>query len=686
MTFLVDAADYFEAFVSSAEQATEMIYIAGWEIDSRTRLLRQHEQEDGYYQLGKFLDSLAAKTPRLRIYILCWDFSLVFAMEREWFPLFTLNWRTHSHIKFRLDSSHPISASQHQKFVVMDDSVAFCGGIDLTSERWDTSEHRKDNPYRKSPNGRMYPPFHDVQAVVEGQAAAACGQLFRDRWFWATGQELEAPERNEKAPWPRDLEPNLIKPQVAIARTLPPFQEREEVKEVETLYIDTMAAAKNYIYVENQYLTSNTISHSISQALQKKDGPEVIMVLPHESGGWLEQATMDGIRAKVLHQLFEADRYGRLRVLYPCLEHDEPLYVHAKVMIVDDCLVRVGSSNLTNRSMGLDSECDLVVETNEGTQISKGIARFRDRLLAQHLGVSSEEVGQLVSGKESLIQALEALRSGERTLKSFSMTELEHEKIAWIEDTSLVDPEKVIEIDLFLAQFARDEEVERKHRNWIGRVVMLGGLLGLAAAWRWTSLSELISMENLSAWGQMLKEYRLFPVGIIGAYVVGGLLMVPVTLLIGATAMIFAPHVALIYAIIGCLSSAAVTYAVGVRLGRDLVRRLSGKRLNRLSKRLAKRGILTVAIIRNLPVAPFTIVNMVAGASRIRFLDYIAGTAIGMAPGILLLTFFADRLVRAVKNPEWHNIAITVVLGVLLAAGIRLASKKLSKKTGPEDN
>jgi uncharacterized membrane protein YdjX (TVP38/TMEM64 family) len=142
--------------------------------------------------------------------------------------------------------------------------------------------------------------------------------------------------------------------------------------------------------------------------------------------------------------------------------------------------------------------------------------------------------------------------------------------------------------------------------------------------------------------------------------------------------MIYAPVWATIYALSGCLLSALAAFFIGSRAGKQMVRKLAGKKLNRLSRQMAKQGILTVAIIRNLPVAPFTIVNLIAGASHIRLKDYLIGTASGMLPGILAVTFFADRLMHAIENPGWISGIIAAAIAIVMIAGNLWITKRLT--------
>jgi phosphatidylserine/phosphatidylglycerophosphate/cardiolipin synthase-like enzyme len=151
--FLVDGASYFEAFASAIDQAEKSVYIAGWEIDSRVSVLRRDKNAPSV-NLKELISKKIAATPRLQVYLLYWDFAMIYALEREWLPMFKLGWATNRRIHFFMDDQHPTGASQHQKVVVIDDRVAFSGGIDLTGNRWDTPRHRIDDPLRTNPRGK----------------------------------------------------------------------------------------------------------------------------------------------------------------------------------------------------------------------------------------------------------------------------------------------------------------------------------------------------------------------------------------------------------------------------------------------------------------------------------------------------------------------------------------------------
>jgi phospholipase D1/2 len=142
---------------------------------------------------------------------------------------------------------------------------------------------------------------------------------------------------------------------------------------------------------------------------------------------------------------------------------------------------------------------------------------------------------------------------------------------------------------------------------------------------------------------------------------------VPITLLIVATALVFGPVGAFLYAVSGALLGATLGFWLGRVLGRDFVRRLAGRRLNHLSRRLARRGLLAVVAVRIIPVAPFTVVNLAAGASHIGFRDFAVGTVLGMLPGILAIALFSDRMLAALRQPSALTLATlgAVVLAIV---------------------
>ena len=145
--FLIDAQAYFSAVVTALERAHKSIFIAAWQIDSRLRL--NWDQEDvAPLLLGDFLHRLVHRRRKLHIHVLAWDFAMIYALEREIIPLYFHPWRGHRRIHFHLGNLHPLGASHHQKMIVVDDRLAFVGGMDLAESRWETPEHAACDPRR----------------------------------------------------------------------------------------------------------------------------------------------------------------------------------------------------------------------------------------------------------------------------------------------------------------------------------------------------------------------------------------------------------------------------------------------------------------------------------------------------------------------------------------------------------
>lgn len=667
---LVDADAYFRAVRAAIRNARHSVFILSWDIDSRTRLVPGGANDGFPEPLGDFLHAVVAARPQLRAYVLNWDFAMLYALEREWLPVYKLDWRTHRRLAFRMDPTHPIGGSHHQKVVVIDDCIAFVGGLDLTKARWDTPAHACDNPLRRDSDGKPHGPFHDVQALVDGPAARALGDLARARWCRATAQEAVAPVAAAHDPWPADVVPDLTGIDVAISRTEPVFAGHSGVHEVRHLHLDAIAAARRFLFFENQYFTSGLLADALAARLAEPDGPEVMVISPQTQSGWLEDATMGVLRARAHRRLKAADRYGRYRMYcpqVPGLNDHQCLNVHSKVFAVDDELFSVGSANLSSRSMALDTECNLTIEAHGDERIRRAIARLRSRLLAEHLDTSPEVADAAVCSSGSLHRAAAALCLSERrlaVLEPATTPELD----ALIPEQALFDPEKPIAPDKLVAQFVPPDARKPLPRRMVGIGLLALALALLAVAWRWTPLREWINLPALIGIARGLDALPFTPVAVMLCYVAAGLLMVPVTLLIAVTGIVFGPLRGFLFASGGVLLSALVAYGIGHWLGRDTVQRLLGARVNRLSRRIARRGILAMVVVRMLPIAPFTIVNIVAGASHIRLADYLIGTVLGMLPGIALTVTFVHHLAEAVRNPSLGTVAVLAGVAALIIA------------------
>ncbi len=168
---------------------------------------------------------------------------------------------------------------------------------------------------------------------------------------------------------------------------------------------------------------------------------------------------------------------------------------------------------------------------------------------------------------------------------------------------------------------------------------------------------------------ESLRQLPLAPALLVGFFVLASLLMVPVTALIVATILVFGSVAGFAYALAGTLLSALVGYGLGVWTGGRTHWPMTGGRTEAIADRIARNGLLAVATVRIVPVAPFAVINLVAGSSRIRLRDYMLGTLIGMGPGIAALAFFTDRLWASLRDPDAGTVA-TLVVSTLVVVGL----------------
>ncbi|MGO4304333.1 VTT domain-containing protein [Cupriavidus sp. RAF12] len=664
---LVDADAYFSALRQSLIRAEHSVFILGWDIDSRMQLApgAPGAPDDGLPDgLRDFLNALCRRRRGLHVYVLSWDFAMVFALEREWLPAARTHWQTHHRLSFQLDGNHPAGASHHQKVVVIDHQVAFVGGLDLTIRRWDTHHHLADDPRRVDPDGKPYPPFHDVQCMVDGPAAGALGELAAARWLRATGRHPREPVAPAGDAWPDAVQPDLTDARVGISRTAPACDDEPAVSEIRALYEDAIGAARDDIYLENQYFSSGLIADALAERLREPDGPDIALVSRRTESGWLEEASMGVLRARICRQLREADTHGRFQLYCPHVPNlgDACVNVHSKVMVVDDRLLTIGSANLSNRSFGLDTECNLVIECRGEARIASAIRAMRGRLLSEHLAVTPGELDTALARSDGLHAAIATLhRGGGRTLERFLPTVPEDVDAA-LPDASLLDPIEPIDRDEVMAEFVSHEARPRVAGRVAMVVLLVVVLAGLAFAWRYTPLREWADFRHLLALVHRVDDMPLAPVAMMAAYVVGGLVMVPVTVLIVVTVVVFGPLYGGVLALCGTVLSTAAGHTAGRLLGRNAVRRFGGRRLNRLSQQVGQHGLLAMVVLRLVPVAPFTLVNLAVGASRISLRDCLLGTAIGMTPGIIISASLVDRIAAVARNPGALTFALLALV------------------------
>jgi phosphatidylserine/phosphatidylglycerophosphate/cardiolipin synthase-like enzyme len=446
---IIDAEDYFALMQQAMLNARRRIMLVGWDFDTRIHLAVGRRWFSRPFRrlyprrLGSFLMWLARHHDGVEIRILKWGKALIPLLLRGYMAIDVARMAGYKAITFKFDNRHPIACSHHQKIAVLDDKLAVCGGIDMTQDRWDTRAHKEQDPRRRRPHGRTYGPWHDATMMLEGEAARQLGKLSRDRWRRAGGEQIEEISVPDNTLWPEKLPVQFENVEIGIARTRAQYEDCAEVREIEELLLAQIAGAKKFIYSENQYLTSPKIAEALGKRLKEADPPEIVLVQPLVADGWLEQQAMDLARALLVRGLMELDHKGRFGLFNP-FTGETPIYVHAKLTIFDDQVLRIGSANFNNRSMGLDSECDVFIDCARpgNAHACDAIAALRSSLIAEHCGLEESEVARALGEGASMIDLIR--RCGQingRTLRPFVLPELNEVQKA-LAGSEILDPEK----------------------------------------------------------------------------------------------------------------------------------------------------------------------------------------------------------------------------------------------------
>ena len=642
------------------------MHIVGWDIHSETPLVGPSGvADDGLpIALGPFLAALVAAKPALRINILIWDFAALYVAEREWDSAAKFEAAGRGQVTFRKDSSLPLGSAQHQKIVVVDRAIAFLGGLDLTIRRWDTSEHLVDHPLRRDPDGTPYHPFHDVQCMVEGAPVAALEEIVMARWE-AAGYSLLDCEPCEGHRWPASIPVGTMNISTGIARTELGKTAGGAVNEVARLFLTSIRCADRSIYIENQFTSAPEIAQALAQRMTEVPSLQVLIVTPKGHSSWFESQAMQGGRGGFLKPFIQAGVTDRLRILYPRSYDDEtsaPVMVHSKVMIVDDEFLRVGSANLNNRSMGADSECDLAFEAScsEHRDFIRGV---RLRLIGHFCGLEPDAIAE---HEHDLLQFLDRHRSsGARKV----LLPIDIGPVQMRAMNELIQPVADPKRPLNLHHAAR--------RMWTLRTVLavggtLASLIGIALIWQFTRLRDYTDVGYVASLLSGLSHSSLAPVFAVGAFVLGGLIAFPVVALIAATAAALGPWTGGLSAATGVLLSSSLLFMIGRFLGHRRLQSLLGSRASRVQHRIIGQGVVAVALIRMVPIAPFSLVNLLAGASQLRLRDFLIGTLLGMSPGIVTMAALGSQIAElahnaSLSNTIWFGLTVLLWIAVCLA-------------------
>lgn len=681
---LVGGEAYFRAVRRALLAAESHAFILAWDIHSEVRLVRgEDEPADGLpAEVGPFFRALLESKPALHLHLLVWDFSMIYAAEREW-PVFSdLLRNPHPRFHLKYDDELPLGSSHHQKAVVIDDSLALLSGLDLSVWRWDTEARRLHDPRRVDPEGKPYNPYHDAGVAVTGPAARALGDLCAARWKRATGRALrrrDAPR--SPVPWPEGVEVDFEEIEVGIARTYATHEPWPAVREIERFHLDLIAAARDYLYFENQYFSSHRLARALADRLRETDGPEVIIVITRDAGGRLEESTMGLLRNRLLEILRDADAHDRLKVYSPRVTDESgedvaDVYVHAKLVFADDRIFKLGSSNLSNRSMRVDSEADLIIERPTADRV---VRRWFHRFLGAHFGMDAGEIAarrEEAAGIGALIESL--ITDRRHSLRSF-LFGCDSDWERRLADSQLLDPDEPVDPEYWLRRFVPADE----RRSVVRRVTQLSAILlvglGLAFLMK-TGWGNFIDRDAVVGFVELVESHPLAPLILVALFLVAGVTGVPINLIVVGATLAAGPWRALGCGVLGAHLAALAGYGLGHHFGKGLLKRWASESVRRLDRRLGERGVWPVALVRVLPVAPFVVVNVVAGASQLKLRDFNLGTLWGMAPGMAGVVLLTHRLNVAVADPGWGNVLIFALVLALVVGAVVFVRRALARR------
>nr|WP_136252788.1 VTT domain-containing protein [Ningiella ruwaisensis] len=683
---VVDCANYYRALHEAISKAKHSIFIVGWDIDSRIRLLRGEEEKQSELPsvISELIALKAKENPELTVHLLRWDSSLAFLGMREVWAKEVWDEKTPDNVHTVLDSSIPMGGSQHQKIVVIDDELAFAGGMDVAVHRWDTREHKIEEPERDDGDG-TYGPFHDVQVAVSGDIVTELSKLVRWRWNRLVTADQQVSEEVKPAItddiphcWPDSVEPIFENIACGVAQTVPFMDNQEPVQEVRKMLLSLIEQAEEFVYIENQFANRGEIAEALNKRLKECPKLKVLIFSSYEPKGTVECEAYWAGRIDFKRILENGVDDGRVLMAYSSSTNADGLAghkrVHAKVTIIDDKYFVIGSSNLSNRSMSLDTECDLIFEATTKAHRNK-IRWFRNDLISEHSGWAEEEVQNYIESKDTF----EKLTSCKDEY-AYCLKEAEDENFTdqGLQDliTPFGDPQEPIVPSIPLPggrKFFLPNPSKRtlilSAAFFIVALLVGGGYL----------LSQNVDFMNREYLTDVLESFRNSPWALFivcGIYVVAGLLFFPVTVLSLAVAMVFGALWGTIYGMAGVMASTAVLFLIGQIMGDKGLRKLAGPKVSRIDRKFAENGIFGVAVLRMIPVAPFSLVNLVAGISSIRISYFLAGTFMGMLPPMIVKALVGGSIADIFRNPTPKHIAF-LVGGLLAWFGMAYGSQKL---------
>lgn len=687
---LVDYANYYEALHQAIGKAKKSVFVLGWDIDLRIELLRGRDAREG--QPTTFFDLICEKAcanPDIQIYLNKWDYSVFFMQQRE--PMWRHKWRKCDlpNVHVCLDSMVPLGGCHHQKIILVDDEIAFWGGMDVALGRWDKRQHHPVNALRRDPGGLPEPekehkfgPYHDIQAVLAGPAVADVARWVRHRWRAASDvipRPFDPPEGNAlPASWPDKFPPVFENVPVAIARTLPPTRNSDTVKEIERLYAAEIEKAEEFIYIENQYLTCQSVAAALNRALHRNPRLRVLAVSCHTPQGYMERKVMWAGRTDFYDTLVKGGMAGQVGLAYPVSHEngiEKSVHIHSKIMVIDDKYLHIGSSNIAHRSMGLDSEFDITL-IGADAAARKQIAATRNDLIREHSGREIADIQTLISDGASVARFFNDVPTSRQHLRPIDTDKYRGEK--WAKLAQFFGDPKGPWLPTW-GQFRRARWRGGLDRIKVPLIVCAVLAAVLTMLWTYTPMREYTSVEGAVA---MLKKLSASPWSLVyatGLYTLGGVLFFPITAMTAACVVVFGPLKGVAVSFLGAILSGLIGLLAGRWLGHGWIEKKFGRKAKLTMEKVRDAGVTGIALIRVVPAAPYPLSNMLFGAAKVSVVTFVVGTVLGLAPGKLALALTGDGIMKIIEKPNAENM-FYLAIGIALWLGVIVVSHKIAKR------
>ncbi|MFN2311878.1 MAG: VTT domain-containing protein [Spirochaetia bacterium] len=700
LSFFPDSASYYAALSNVFTRAQHRILIVGWGVDDRIYLVRSttpsgSDSATGSLSLGELLIQLAEDRPSLQIQLCAWRSPAFFSADHHISDAFQKAAARLPNLTLSLVPTASGFNSRHEKYVIVDDVLAFIGGIDLTHNRWDTEQHAATHEGRVNPAGESYTPYHDMQVALSGP-------IVHDLYTVAAHDlELHGEWSPVEQPlWPEGLEVDARKVPVMLALTRSnPNPELDNTRQIKDAYHVMINNASKFIYIEDQYFSSDSVTQALSQQLQREDGPEVIVIMARELPDALGRLTM-GVNASMhLARLMESDLYGRLGV-FNMVSPDDPnvdVKVHSKLMIVDGRYLTIGSANINQRSFNFDLEANIILDS-QGSDTPGFVQELEDRVLAQRAGLNVGEwlnevrqnAGSKCRAMHERVHNWDGLQQGRNFLAPGTVP---HEVMDYFDMAHAPQPESV------LHKLARSSALELSSRakKVILSVAVVVGLIGAVFLLSRTDIRAAldinINFDEVMRGIDSINDNRPVTAGLltVGIFWLAISMFVTIAVPIVFFSAVHGPWLGILYSIIGVLSGAAIYYTLGLvlhdskRLGKVRAVRRAKEQLEKIKPY----GTWAVAISRMVPTGPFLVVNFVTGAVGFTPRQFVAGSLIGLLPGIFALSLFGEAIRNVFTDPDLVSVGVFILMVAayfLIVNGALAAIKKIAGWAEADDD